>query len=50
MHYLIWAGSTAAEISSLSSDGQWPPTKNPADNAIAKAARFITGPTLNGVS
>jgi hypothetical protein len=49
MHYLIWAGSTAAEISSLSSDGQWP-TKNPADNAIAKAARFITGPTLNGVS
>jgi len=53
MHYLIWAGSTAAEISSLSSGGVWamaPPTKNPADNAIAKAARFITGPTLNGVS
>ena len=34
-------------IGSLSSGGVWamaPPTKNPAVNAIAKAARFITGP------
>jgi hypothetical protein len=34
-------------VGSLSSGGVWamaPPTKNPAANAIAKAARFITGP------
>jgi hypothetical protein len=43
-------------IGSLSSGGVWamaPPSKNPAVNAIAQAARFITGnpiPALNGVS
>ena len=44
-------------IGSLSSGGVWamaPPSKNPAANAIAKAARFITGPNpiamLHGVS
>jgi hypothetical protein len=44
-------------IGSLSSGEVWamaPPSKNPAANAIAKAARFITGPNpiamLHGVS
>jgi hypothetical protein len=53
MHYLDLGWIDCGGISSLSSGGVWamaPPTENPADNAIAKAARFITGPTLNGVS
>ena len=59
--FMTWSCSAVSwidrgGIGSLSSGGVWamaPPTKNPAVNAITKAARFITAnpiPTLNGVS